>query len=161
MKTLNLTACMSLGLAALVTFVAGCASAPKATDAKASASTQRSVDKVQAPDASGTWSWTPPGSNGDQPPKLTLTLMADGEHLTGNVQSPPRREGAKPRFAEISDGRVGSDQISFKVIRESAGNTITMKYSGKVSGDTIKGTVQLWREGETPQSRDWEAKREK
>lgn len=36
---------------------------------------------------------------------------------------------------------------------------MTIKYSGKVSVDTIKGKAESERDGQ-PQSRDWEAKRE-
>ena len=37
---------------------------------------------------------------------------------------------------------------------------MTTKYTGKVSGDTIKGKTERERDGQT-QSRDWEAKRAK
>jgi hypothetical protein len=38
--------------------------------------------------------------------------------------------------------------------------TRNSKYKGKVSRETIKGTIEFERDGQT-QSRDWEAKREK
>jgi hypothetical protein len=46
------------------------------------------------------------------------------------------------------------------VVREFNGNKFTIKYSGTVSGDTIKGKSEFERDGET-QSREWEAKRQK
>jgi hypothetical protein len=45
------------------------------------------------------------------------------------------------------------------VTREFNGNKVVMKYSGKVSGDTIKGKSESQRDGQ-PQTRDWVAKRD-
>lgn len=118
-----------------------------------------SAASTQAADATGTWTWSRPGRNGGEAQKMTLTLKADGEKLTGSVSS-PGRQGAEPRKTEITDGKVKGDDISFSVTREFNGNKMTMKYSGKVSADTIKGKTESERNGET-QSRDWEAKREK
>jgi hypothetical protein len=36
---------------------------------------------------------------------------------------------------------------------------MTIKYNGKLSGDSIKGKTESERDGQ-PRSRDWEAKRE-
>lgn len=114
---------------------------------------------TQAADATGNWSWSRPGRNGGDPVKMSLKLKADGEKLTGTLTS-PGRQGGEPTKTEISDGKVKSDDISFTVTREFNGNKFTMKYSGKVSADAIKGKTEFDRNGET-QSRDWEAKREK
>ena len=58
-----------------------------------------------------------------------------------------------------SDGKVTGDEVSFKVSRTGQnGNTMTQKYTGKISGDTIKGKMAFERNGEE-QTRDWEAKR--
>ena len=43
--------------------------------------------------------------------------------------------------------------------RELNGNTMLSKYTGKLSGDTIKGKMSVDRNGQTME-RDWEAKRE-
>lgn len=111
---------------------------------------------LQAADASGTWTWTQAGRQGGAERKMTLKLKAEGENLTGTLTS-PGREGQTSDVA-IKDGKVKGDEISFSVTREFGGNSITMKYSGKVSGDTIKGKIETEREGQT-RSRDWEAKR--
>lgn len=60
---------------------------------------------------------------------------------------------------EISDGKVKGDEISFAVVREWNGNKFTMKYSGKVSADVIKGKIESERDGNV-RSREWEAKRD-
>lgn len=59
----------------------------------------------------------------------------------------------------IEDAKLAGDEVSFSVTREFNGNKMVIKYSGKVSGDTIKGKSESQRDGQ-PQSRDWEAKRE-
>ena len=116
------------------------------------------ASQAQAADATGTWTWSRPGRNGGEARTTTMTLKAEGEKLTGSL-SRPGRQGGDPVKTEISDGKVKADEISFSVTREFNGNKMTIKYSGKVSADTIKGKTEVERNGET-RSRDWEAKRE-
>ena len=117
------------------------------------------ASQALAADATGTWTWTRPArAGGGDPAKMTLTLKADGEKLTGTLTS-PGRQGGEPTKTEISEGKVKADEVSFSVTREFNGNKMTSKYSGKVTADTIKGKTESERNGET-QSRDWEAKRE-
>lgn len=113
---------------------------------------------LQAADASGTWTWSMPGRDGGEARKTTLKLKVDGEKLTGTISS-PGRQGGQARETEISDGKIKGDELSFAVVREFNGNKMTIKYSGKVSGDAIKGKIETEREGNT-RSRDWEAKRD-
>jgi hypothetical protein len=61
---------------------------------------------------------------------------------------------------EIQDGKFKDGDISFSVTRERNGQKFSQKYAGKLSGDTIKGTVEIERNGETMKV-DWEAKRDK
>ena len=116
------------------------------------------ASQALAADATGTWTWTRPARQGGEAQKMSLTLKADGEKLTGALTS-PGRQGGDPTKTEISEGKVKADEISFSVTREFNGNKMTSKYSGKVTADTIKGKTESERNGET-QSRDWEAKRE-
>ena len=130
-------------------------------------------------DATGTWTWTQQGGRGGQggqgananatPRKTTLKLKADGEKLTGTLTSPMGGRGgqgggaapAAPAPIEISDGKVKGDEISFSVKREFGGNTMVIKYAGKLDGDTIKGkTERPGRNGGEPTSTDWTATRE-
>ena len=117
------------------------------------------IAQVHAADATGNWSWTTPGRNGGEGRKMTLKLKVDGEKLTGAVTM-PGRQGGDPVETAISDGKVKGDEITFNVVREWNGNKMTVKYSGKVSADAIKGNTESERNGET-NKRDWEAKREK
>ena len=109
---------------------------------------------IQAADVNGTWTWTTPGRNGGPERKSVLKLKTEGDKLTGTING--RQEDIK-----ITDGKVTGDEVSFKVSRSGQnGNTFTQKYTGKVSGDSIKGKVTFDRNGEE-QTRDWEAKRDK
>ena len=108
--------------------------------------------------AAGDWTWSTPGRNGGEPRKTTLVLKVEGEKLTGKITS-PGRQGGEPQATEISEGKVKGSEVSFQVVREYNGNKFTMKYSGKLEGDTLKGKIESERDGQT-QSRDWEAKRE-
>ncbi len=116
----------------------------------------------------GTWTWTMQprggggGGGGGQARTTTLTLKTDGDKLTGKVSTPGRGQNAEPRVTEIENGKVKGNEISFDVSREFNGNKFTTKYSGKVEGDTIKGTMEMpGRNGGEPMKRDWEAKRSK
>ena len=97
----------------------------------------------------GTWKWTV--NFGGQDREMTLKLKLDGDKLTGSM---PGRDGQE---TAIEDGKYKNGEVSFQVTRERQGNKFTIKYMGKVSGDTIKGKIE--REGQ--ESRDWEAKRAK
>ncbi|MBI2946527.1 MAG: hypothetical protein HYY23_02705 [Verrucomicrobia bacterium] len=113
---------------------------------------------AQAADVTGTWTWSQQGRQGSDPVKITLKLKAEGEKVTGTL-SRPGRDGAS-RDTEIKDGKQKGDEISFVVTQERGGNTFTTKYNGKLSGDSIKGKIELpGRDGNTRQV-DWEAKRE-
>ena len=107
----------------------------------------RAADK---PNPTGTWKWT--AKMGDQTVERSLKLKLEGDKLTGTM---PGRDGKE---TSIADGKFKDGELSFSVTRERDGQKMTSKYSGKVSGDTIKGKVEFTREGQT-QSRDWDAKR--
>lgn len=113
----------------------------------------------QAADPSGTYSWTRPGRNGGSDVKVTLKLKAEGEKVTGKVIQ-PGRQGGDPVETEIKDGKINGDEVSFSVSREFNGNTMTQKYHGKLSGDSIKGKIDFKDRNGDEQSRDWEAKKE-
>jgi len=114
-----------------------------------------SVGALRADDKAnptGTWKWTVMRNN--QSRETTLKLKSDGDKLTGAMV------GQNGQETPIEDGQFKDGEVSFKVTRERQDNKITTKYSGKVSGDTIKGKIESERNGQ-PQSRDWEAKRAK
>ncbi len=110
------------------------------------------VATTRADDATGTWKWT--SMFGNNSVESSAKLKQEGDKLTGvyvgrnNTESP------------IEEGTVKDNVVSFKVTREFNGNKFTIKYSGTLSGDTIKGKTSFDRDGQA-QDRDWEAKRQK
>jgi hypothetical protein len=84
---------------------------------------------------------------------MTLKLKLDGDKLTGAMVGRDGKETA------IEDGKFADNTVSFSVVREGKNGKTTSKYSGKLSGDTIKGKTESGRE--KARSRDWEAKRAK
>lgn len=104
-------------------------------------------------DPTGTWTWSMTTPNG-QTRETTLKLKKEGDKITGTVSG---RQSDTP----IEDVKLTGNEISFKVVRERDGNKFTSKYTGKISGDSIKGKSEFTgQDGET-RSRDWEAKRKK
>jgi hypothetical protein len=83
----------------------------------------------------------------------TLKLKQDGDKLTGATV---RNDNETP----IQDGKIAGDEISFKVVRERDGRTVTAKYKGKMTGDSVKGKVESDWSGDW-QTLDWEGTRGK
>jgi hypothetical protein len=102
-------------------------------------------------DVTGTWKSSFTNQTG-QVRESTFKLKVEGDKLTGTVSG-------RNNDTAIEEGKVKGEEISFQVTREINGNKVTMKYTGKVSGDTIKGKAESERDGQ-PQKRDWVAKRE-
>jgi hypothetical protein len=88
-----------------------------------------------AADVTGKWASEAMGKGGPQ----TFTLKQDGATLTGTVQ------GGRGGPAEVKNGKVDGDNVSFEVTREFGGNSMTIKYSGSVSGGTMKLSVDAGR----------------
>jgi hypothetical protein len=121
--------------------------------AAAKVSPPGSVAKVEDKkiDPSGTWKWNFTNQTG-QIREIVLKLKLDGEKLTGTVSG-------QSGDAAIKEGKLKGEEVSFQVTREFNGAQYTVKYVGKISGDTIKGKTESQMGGQT-QSHDWEAKRE-
>jgi hypothetical protein len=99
----------------------------------------------------GTWKYTVE-VNG-QSIDVTIKLKLEGDKLTGAVS-------VRDMETKIEDGKYQDGEVSFKVNREMNGNKFTIKYKGKIKGDTFKGTRELERDGQT-NTREFEAKRSK
>jgi hypothetical protein len=120
---------------------------------------EKAAEKKENP--AGKWTWKMPGRGGGPEREFTLTLKLDGEKLTGAVTM-PGRGGGDPVETKIEDGKYKDGEVSFAVTREFNGNKMTTKYKGKLSGDTIKGKLEMpARDGGDPMTRDWEANRAK
>ena len=105
-----------------------------------------------ADDPTGTWKWSITRNNNTF--ETTLKLKLEGDKLTGTVS------GRNNQDIAIEDASFKDGTVTFSVTREFNNQKRTTKYSGKLSGDTIKGTSESERDGQK-QSRDWEAKRSK
>ncbi len=108
------------------------------------------AQRVVPANPTGTWKWSV--SFGGQTREMTLKLKLEKHQLTGTMVGRNGQETA------IQDAQYKDGDVSFTVVRERNGQKMTSKYTGKLSGETIKGKTAFEREGQ-PQSRDWEAKR--
>jgi hypothetical protein len=111
-------------------------------------------------DPVGTWTWTAPaGRQGGTERTNTLVLKKEGDKLAGTLSAPGR--GGQTTEVKVEDVKLVGDDISFSVTREIQAGKIISKYNGKISGDSIKGKVEVDRgDGNAAASRDWEAKRQ-
>jgi hypothetical protein len=111
-------------------------------------------------DAAGVWKWEQPGRDGGEPRKFSLKIKVEGEKVTGTLTA-PGRQGATTDV-EIKEAKVKGDELSFQTTQERGGNSFTSKYVGKITGDTLKGTIERpGRDGGEARKTPWEAKREK
>jgi hypothetical protein len=86
--------------------------------------------KTRAADVTGTWKSEFDSQIGHQ--KYTFTLKQDGAKLTGKANS--EIEDRK-REAELKDGKVDGDAISFAEMLDIQGTATPIKYTGKLSAD--------------------------
>lgn len=112
-----------------------------------------------AGDPTGTWKF----GEGREGPKgrsveSTLTLKLDGTQLTGSVDN---RAGK----ADISQATFADDQVTFTVTRQlgrgARQQTLTVHYTGKLEGDTLRGTIETTGRNQKEVSVPWVAQREK
>lgn len=105
-----------------------------------------------AADPSGQWKWTNTGPQG-RTMEATLDLkVADGK-VSGTVT------GGRGGPAPIADAKLEGDQLSFTVTRKMREREVTVRYSGKVEGNTIKGKMNTTGREDRPIELDWVATR--
>jgi hypothetical protein len=83
--------------------------------------------------ADGTWNTTMNTPMGPQ--QGTLTLITDGDDLSGKLAGPQGE-------IEITDGRVDGDRLTWKA-QITSPMTLTLDFDARVEGDTISGNVKL------------------
>jgi len=107
----------------------------------------------------GTWKWVAPTNPDGGTPDITFTLKLQDGVLTGT-----RTSGAG-RTVNLTNGGFNGDEVSFQTPRHQASSprrTVSYEaYSGKFSGDTIKGTVEIYVNDNLFSSQGWEVKRVK
>jgi hypothetical protein len=89
-------------------------------------------------DLTGKWKGSMPGRDGNAR-EISFQFKADGAKLTGSMMGPMGNE------VEISEGKVDGQDVSFKVVLEFNGNTMSLNYTGKLEGDDLK--LKMQREG--------------
>lgn len=72
--------------------------------------------------------------NGNNVP-LTFDLKSDGNALTGKVNGLPSEN------AEIKDGKIDGNTVTFWLMTDYQGNAVKLVYTGKISGDQIDLTM--------------------
>jgi hypothetical protein len=89
----------------------------------------------------GKWVMEQAGRDGNTR-KTTFDLKAEGAKLTGTVTMPAFGMGGgggeAPPPAQIANGKVDGNNVSFEVTREMMGNSMTTKYEGAVAGSEMK-----------------------
>jgi hypothetical protein len=89
---------------------------------------------ASAADISGTWKAEAEGPNGSM--ERTFVFKVDGNKLTGKTTSSMLGESV------INDGKVEGDTLSFTIKVNFGGEDMNLQYKGKVSGETMKLTVE-------------------
>lgn len=72
--------------------------------------------------------------------KYTFEFKVDGEKLTGKAHF--ERMGQKGE-ADLLEGKIAGDEISFIENLDAGGNTLRISYKGKIAGDEIKFARQV------------------
>lgn len=84
--------------------------------------------------------FTPPNGGEERTITTTFVLKAEGNKLTGTVTSSGMgRGGNEPRPAEIIDGKIEGDNLTFYTITTTQRGEIKWKYEATVAGDTLTG----------------------
>lgn len=97
----------------------------------------------------GTWQWTTPTDSGET--RYTLQLRQQFQEVSGTLST-------GNAHVPLTEAKLTGDQLSFKVTPSVQGTERTMQFNGRVSNNTIIGSVEML--GAKPaQRRDWMAQR--
>jgi len=107
---------------------------------------------ASAADVTGKWTAQVPGRGGNTT-ENTFVFKVDGAKLTGTM------DAGRGGPAEITDGKVSGDDISFTVVRNFGGNDMKFVYKGKVSGSEIKFTRTMEGMDNAPPPTEFTAKK--
>ena len=85
-------------------------------------------------DIAGKWVVERQGPQGVQ--ETVFNFMVNGGVLTGTVS------GGRGGDAEIREGKIEGDNISFAAVSTAGGTEMSTQYRGKISGDEIRFTIE-------------------
>ena len=105
-------------------------------------------------DPTGTWKYKV--KFGEKEFDATVKLELKDGKLTGSMPG----FGKNAKDTPIEDAKFKDGEVSFSVTRMRKDQKTVTKYTGKVSGDTIKGSVTRPDADGKETKTDWEAKRE-
>jgi hypothetical protein len=103
------------------------------------------------PNPTGTWKYT--AEVNGQSIEVTIKLKLEGDKLTGTVSVPDVE-------SKIEDGKYKDGEASFRANFDVGGNKFSIKYKGKIKGDSFKGKREIERDGQTT-TLEFDAKRSK
>ena len=108
-------------------------------------------------DPSGTWKWVAPANPDGTAPKISFTLKLQGNSVIGT------RTTGVGAVAVLTNGVVHAADVSFETPLHNTASTpqkLTFtRYHGTLEGDSIKGTEEIFVNGQKFSSRDWEIER--
>lgn len=79
----------------------------------------------------GTWRWTVQAFGGEQ--ETVLKLKQEGDKISGTVS------GFGGEDSPIAEVKFANNTLTFKVVRDFGGQSITTLYTATINGATIKG----------------------
>lgn len=85
----------------------------------------------------GKWVMEQAGMGGGPAMKTTFDMKAEGAKLTGTVQFPAFGDGPAMPPAQIANGKIDGNKVSFEVTMDAMGNSMTFKYEGAVTGNDM------------------------
>ncbi len=97
----------------------------------------------------GQWQWSFNGTDGEKQHQLRLEQKY--QVIDGAVSSSDKE-------VRLQNPKLEGDQLSFHVVSESQGSSVTMRFKGRVAGETITGTVEI-QGGPLKDTRAWKANR--
>ena len=112
--------------------------------------------------ATGTWKFTQAGRGGNPGTERTLVLDVKDGKLTGTLKGTTGGQFEIPDTA-ITAASIKDGVIAFSVELDFGGNKFVTKYSGKLEGDKITGSLERPGRGDgaPPTKTDWVATRAK
>jgi len=87
---------------------------------------------VMPANVSGTWEWTMPGSTGKE--RFVLKIEQEFQNARGTLT-------AGSSEMPVRDVKISGDQVSFTVDQAAGGKAVSVRYEGRVNGDTIQGVI--------------------
>jgi predicted Ser/Thr protein kinase len=119
------------------------------------------VNRVEVGGAiAGRWSWTVAGQAGSSGGKVTLSLNYRGSELVGSVSAPGQLPGSGADLT-LSELSFKDDILTFSLTRILQGYRIVNRFSGRLEGNVIRGTIEAHGRNGQMSRREWEAQRVK